>query len=246
MRWKCVCAYDGAAFQGWQSQPNALAVQDKIERALLEMLGRPVRIHGSGRTDAGVHALGQVFHFDADWAHGPKALVAALYTRLPDTLLIKSAKRVPAGFHARFSATTKRYHYRIRLGVAEPFETDYCLSMRGPLDLERMRAGADHLLGRHDFAPFGVSNGDLIEDKVKELSLARISQRGPRIRITMEAGGFLYHMARSIVGALIKVGLGRLDPEVIGQVMASGQRIPLIETAPAKGLFLERVFYQVR
>lgn len=246
MRWKCVCAYDGAAFQGWQSQANGLAVQDEIERALADLLRQPIRIHGSGRTDSGVHALGQVFHFDADWGHGSKALVAALTTRLPTSLLIRSAAPVSADFHARFSATGKRYHYRILVGVAGPHETATCLSLPGPLDLDRMKAGAAHLLGRHDFAPFGASNGDLIEDTVKDLRMARVSRRGPRIRITLEAGGFLYHMARSIVGALIKVGLGRLDPDVIGQVLASGRRIPLIETAPAKGLFLERVRYRTR
>jgi len=246
MRWKCVCAYDGGAFQGWQSQTNALTVQDEIEGALASLFKGDIRIHGSGRTDAGVHALGQVFHFDAAWRHGPDRLVAALSTQLPSSLLIKSAVRVADDFHARFDATGKRYHYRITLGPAEPHEVAYCLAVPGPLDVDRMRTAAGFLIGRHDFAPFSASNGDLIEDTCKELRLARISRRGRRLRVTLEAGGFLYHMARSIVGGLLKVGLGRLDPTVFEEVLSSGRRIPLIETAPAKGLFLERVFYSGR
>ena len=244
MRWKCVCAYDGGAFHGWQSQANARAVQDEIEDALASIFRRPVRIHGSGRTDTGVHAVGQVFHFDGDWRHGGRRLTAALATRLPPTVLVKSTVPVADGFHARFDATGKRYHYRILLGRAEPHEAAWCLALPGPLDLGLMREAAAVLIGRHDFAPFGASNGDEIEDTVKDLRCLRISRRGRRIRITVEASGFLYHMARSLVGTLLKVGLGRLSVAEVRRVLTTGRRIPLIETAPAHGLFLEKVFYR--
>ena len=243
MRWKCVCSYDGGAFHGWQSQANARAVQDEIEEALAALFNRPVRIHGSGRTDTGVHALGQVFHFDGIWAHGGDRLVAALGTRLPPTLWVKSAVPVADDFHARFDVSGKRYHYRINLGRAEPHEAAYCLSLPGPLDLAAMRKAAGGLVGRHDFAPFAASNGDEVVDTVKDLRVVRITRRGRHLRITMEASGFLYHMARSLVGTLIKVGLGRLGVEEVRAVLESGKRTPLVETAPARGLFLEKVFY---
>lgn len=243
MRWKCVCSYDGGSFHGWQSQANARGVQDEIEEGLASILKRPVRIHGSGRTDTGVHALGQVFHFDADWMHGGGRLVAALRTRLPPSILVKSAVVVSPDFHARFDTVGKRYHYRIVVGPAEPHEAATCLEVRAPLALGPMEEAARTLLGRHDFAPFSAGNGDVIEDTTKELRVLRIANRGRRIRVTLEASGFLYHMARSIVGGLLSVGMKRLDPNDVRRVLESGIRIPKVETAPAHGLFLERVFY---
>jgi tRNA pseudouridine38-40 synthase len=243
MRWKCVCSYDGGPFHGWQSQANARGVQDEIEEGLASILKMPVRIHGSGRTDTGVHALGQVFHFDSDWRHGGGRLVAALRTRLPPSILVKSAVVVPPDFHARFDAEGKRYHYRIIVGAAEPHEVATCLEVKGPLAYERMEETVPLLLGRHDFAPFSAGNGDVIEDSTKDLRLLRIVRRGRRIRITLEASGFLYHMARSIVGVLLSVGMRRLDPDDVRRVFESGARIPKIETAPAHGLFLEKVLY---
>lgn len=243
MRWKCVCSYDGGSFHGWQSQANARGVQDEIEEGLASILKRPVRIHGSGRTDTGVHALGQVFHFDADWGHGGGRLVAALRTRLPTSILVKSAVVASPGFHARFDAVGKRYHYRIIVGAAEPHEVATCLSVRSPLSLDLMEETARMLLGRHDFAPFSAGNGGVIEDTTKDLRLLRMTSRGRRMRITLEASGFLYHMARSIVGVLLSVGTKRLDPDHVRRVLESGIRIPKIETAPARGLFLEKVFY---
>ena len=124
-RWKCICAYDGTTFAGWQSQTGGNAIQDVIEKRLARILGAPVRIQSSGRTD-GVHALGQVFHFDADWRHGPEKLVAALRAGLPPAIQIKSARAVPPEFHARFSATGKTYIYFLYLGEADPFTRPVC------------------------------------------------------------------------------------------------------------------------
>jgi tRNA pseudouridine38-40 synthase len=246
MRWKCVCSYDGGSFHGWQSQANARGVQDAIEEGLAAILGTPVRIHGSGRTDTGVHALGQVFHFDADWRHGGDRLLAALRTRLPKSILVKSAVVAPPDFHARYDVLGKRYHYRIIVGPAEPHEVATCLSVRGPLELELMKETASMLIGRHDFAPFSAGNGDVVEDSTKDLRRLRITRHGRRLRITLEASGFLYHMARGIVGGLLSVGVKRLDPDDVRRVLESGIRVPRIETAPAHGLFLEKVFYASR
>ena len=169
--------------------------------------------------------------------------MAALRTRLPPSILVKSAVVASPDFHARFDAVGKRYHYRIIVGAAEPHEAATCLEVRAPLVLGLMEETAGILLGRHDFAPFSASNGDAIEDTTKDLRLLRIASRGRRIRVTLEASGFLYHMARSIVGVLLSVGMERLDPSDVRRVLESGIRIPKIETAPAHGLFLERVFY---
>jgi tRNA pseudouridine38-40 synthase len=243
MRWKCVCSYDGGAFHGWQSQTNARGIQDEIEEGLASIFKMPVRIHGSGRTDRGAHALGQVFHFDADWRHGGQRLVAALRTRLSPAILVKSATVVSSDFHARFDAVGKRYHYRVVVGPAEPHEVETCLAVTGPVAQDLMEEAARWLRGEHDFAPFSASNGDLIPDTTKDLRLLRVASHGRRLRITLEAGGFLYHMARSIVGGLLSVGMKRLDPDDVRRVLENGIRTPKIETAPAHGLFLERVYY---
>ena len=136
-RWKCVCAYDGTTFAGWQSQAGGTAIQDVIEARLAQIFKRPVRIHGSGRTDAGVHAHGQVFHFDAAWTHGADKLLFALRVLSP-AIQVKSVRAVPMTFHARFEAKGKRYEYRVHLGDADPFTRPWCWSVFGKLDFEAM------------------------------------------------------------------------------------------------------------
>jgi tRNA pseudouridine38-40 synthase len=158
-RWKCVCAYDGAGFTGWQSQPKRDSVQDAVEERLAAVLGVPTRTHASGRTDAGVHASGQVFHFDAEWSHGPGKLAAALRHRLPKAIQIVSVREAPADFHARFSATGKVYEYHIHMGDADPFTRPFCWAILKPLDLAAMRKAAALLRGRHDFKAFSALNG---------------------------------------------------------------------------------------
>jgi len=245
LRWKCVCAYDGTGFAGWQSQAigRGLAIQDVIEARLGAILGQPVRIAGSGRTDAGVHALGQVFHFDAAWPHGEEKLLSALRTGLPPTIQIKSARPVRAEFHARFDAHGKRYEYRVHLGDADPFVRPYCWSVFRPLDVEAMRTAASRLIGRHDFRAFTALNGPAREDTVRTLHRLNVLQRGRRLRIVCEGDGFLYKMVRSLAGALVSVGEGKLSPADLGAILASRQRTAAVQTAPAKGLFLVKVFY---
>lgn len=242
-RWKCVCAYDGGGFSGWQSQADGNAVQDVIERRLAEMFGRAVRISGSGRTDAGVHALGQVFHFDAAWRHGPAKLLAALKSGLPPAIQIKSARPVRGDFHARFQATGKRYEYRLQLGEADPFTRPYCWAVFRPLDFPAMAAAAEILRGRHDFRAFTALNGPEKEDTVRELRRLEIRRRGRQVRIIAEADGFLYKMVRSLAGVLVAVGEGRLPAARVGEILRSRQRTALVETAPPQGLFLVKVFY---
>ena len=242
-RWKCVCAYDGAGFGGWQSQPGAATVQDVIERRLAEIFGRALRIHGSGRTDAGVHACGQVFHFDAAWRHGPARLLAALRAGLPPAIQIRSLRAAPAGFHARFSAAGKTYTYDLHLGDPDPFTRPYVWAILRPLDLAAMKAAAAVLRGRHDFTAFSAMRGGGKEDAVRDLRRLDLARRGRRVRLTAEADGFLYKMVRSLAGVLVAVGEGRLTPAQVREILDSRRRTPLVQTAPPQGLFLRRVSY---
>jgi tRNA pseudouridine38-40 synthase len=246
-RWKCACAYDGGGFSGWQSQPRGDSVQDAIEGRLADVLGGHVRIHASGRTDAGVHASGQVFHFDADWSHGAEKLAAALRHRLARAIQIVSMREVSPDFHARFSAKRKVYEYRIHLGDADPFTRPYAWAILKPLDLAAMRKAASVLKGRHDFKAFSALNGAEPGDKagtVRDLTRLEVKARGRNLRIIAEADGFLYKMVRSLVGALVAAGEAKLTPAEIRSYLAHGVRTALVQTAPPQGLFLRQVLYR--
>ncbi|HEX2853042.1 MAG TPA: tRNA pseudouridine(38-40) synthase TruA [Opitutaceae bacterium] len=245
-RWKCVCAYDGTGFAGWQSQAagKGRAIQDVIEKRLAEIFGAPIRIHGSGRTDSGVHASGQVFHFDAEWRHGAAKLLAAFRVGLPPQIQVKSAQIVAADFHSRFTAKAKRYVYHLYHGHADPFAFPYFWSMQRPLDVPAMRAAAAVLRGRHDFRAFTAFNGQDQADAVRDLRRLEIVQRGKKLRIVAEADGFLYKMVRSLVGVLVSVGEGKLTPDRVREILLSKTRTERVLTAPPQGLFLDRVFYR--
>lgn len=242
-RWKCVVAYDGTAFDGWQSQPGGNAVQDVIERRLAEVLKTSLRIHGSGRTDAGVHALGQVFHFDAGWSHGADKLRTALQAGLPDSIQLRSVRRAAGDFHARYSAKGKTYRYELFLGRADPFAARYCWSFDRALDWDAIAEAAAVLRGEHDFKAFAAEGGTERESTVRHLRRLDVVRRGRRVRLVFEADGFLYKMVRSLTGALVNVGLGKLTPRDIAALLKSAQRTPRVQTAPPQGLFLVRVEY---
>jgi tRNA pseudouridine38-40 synthase len=246
MRWKCICAYDGTEFEGWQRQPNGRAVQNTIEAALSRISAQDVKIHGSGRTDAGVHARGQCFHFDADWKHSAEKLTRALHSNLPTTIQIRSIKQVSDAFHARFSVQGKRYTYRYHLGRAKPTDDRYVWACRDiPLDLEAMNKAAAHLVGTHDFTAYSASHSkDNDPNPVKTIHRLEIKQQGKHLILTTEGSGYLYRMVRSFVGALYSVGRGRLSPADISQILQSKRRTHRIVTSPAKGLSLDRVFYK--
>ena len=245
-RWKCTVAYDGGALAGWQIQPNAETVQSVIEARLAVVFKTHIDITGSGRTDSGVHARGQVFHFDAHWAHDSQKLLTALRIGLPPTIQILTARKVPATFHARFSAKGKIYHYDIcHGGFADPFTQAYTWSMARTLDVAAMRKAAKLLVGTHDFRSFTAIPGSGVEkeDTVRTVKRLDITTRGTRLRIAAEGNGFLYKMVRSLTGALVDVGLGRLSPEDIADILASRKRTQRVFTAPPQGLCLVKVFY---
>jgi tRNA pseudouridine38-40 synthase len=243
-RWKCLVAYEGTAFSGWQAQPDKNAVQDHIERRLAELLQTEVRIHGSGRTDAGVHARGQVFHFDGAWRHGAERLLAALRGGLPPVIQVRTAEVVAPEFHARFSAVGKIYHYHLVHGEwADPFAHSTTWSVPRRLDVAAMRAAAAALRGRHDFRAFSAFGGEERENTVRTLARLDLIEDGARLRVEAEAEGFLYKMVRSLVGALVYAGQGKLSPERIAALLAARERTAAVETAPPQGLFLMRVHY---
>jgi tRNA pseudouridine38-40 synthase len=243
-RWKCLVAYEGTEFSGWQAQPDKNAIQDHLEQRLGELLQVATRIHGSGRTDAGVHARGQVFHFDGCWRHGAEKLLAAMRGGLPPTIQVRRAEPVTEAFHARFSAVGKIYHYQIvHGGWADPFEFRHAWSLPRPLDLTAMRAAAAVLRGRHDFRAFSAFGGEERENTVRTLTRLDLHAKGDRLRVEAEAEGFLYKMVRSLVGALVYGGMGKLTPGRIEEVLASRERTGEIETAPPQGLCLMQVHY---
>ena len=245
IRFRCECAYDGTDFCGWQSQRGGGSVQDFIEGRLARIFKEPVRIHGSGRTDAGVHASGQVFHFDAAWAHPDGALLAALRSSNRADVRIKSLRRVGKDFHARYGATGKRYVYYMHKGVALPHLARSRWSLRGRApDPEKMNAAAELLLGEHDFTAFSASRGaGARENPVKTLRRLSVGSRGAELRLVAEGSGFMYKMVRMLAGALVDVGTGRLDADDIRKILASKKRGNYFQAAPAQGLFLQRVFY---
>ena len=245
MRWKCTCAYDGTDFDGWQRQRGGEAVQNYIERALSQIFNQPVKIHGSGRTDAGVHARGQCFHFDGDWPHNGGKLIRALHSMLPETLKITSIQHVSDDFHARHSAIGKRYIYRYYLGRASPLEQRYVWACRDvPMDFDAMQEAAKRLTGKHDFSAYGATHGkDSDPNPVKNVYRLDLVKKGKHITMTTEGSGYLYRMVRSFAGALYWTGRGRLTPDDISEILASKTRTQRIVTAPGTGLCLDRVFY---
>lgn len=243
-RFRCECAYDGTDFCGWQSQKSGGSVQDFIEARLGQILKKPIRIHGSGRTDSGVHATGQVFHFDAVWDHPAYALLAALRSTNRTDVFVKSLKRVGNDFHARYSAKGKRYVYYIHTGVALPHLARYRWSLKGlKPDIDKMNAAAEALVGEHDFTAFSASRGaNARENPVKGLRKLSASRRGAEIKIVAEGSGFMYKMVRMLVGALVDAGTGRLSKSDIEKILASKKGAIIFRRRPRAGCSSKRFF----
>ena len=190
-----------------------------------------------------VHALAQVFHFDASWTHGAEKLRVALQTRLPKTIRLKSIRAVRPDFHARFDAKGKVYRYHLFQGEADPFTTAYCWSVNRELDWPAMKAAAAILRGKHDFWAFSGENDRTYATTVRDLRRLDLARKGRKVTFTYEADGFLYKMVRSLTGALVNVGLGKLTLAEVGELLKTRKRIPSVLTAPPQGLFLVKVIY---
>jgi tRNA pseudouridine38-40 synthase len=246
MNHRLIIAYDGTPYRGWQIQGQAPTIQLHLESALATLWQQPIRVHGSGRTDTGVHARGQVAHFHApEKFQRPERLRDALNAHLPKTIRIGSAAFVPSSFHSRFSARGKEYHYRLLHGGNEsPFEVDYAWQLRRPLDIGSMREASRHLLGEHDFASFASNPGYGRESTVRTLYRIEFASRGNLLTLRFIGSGFLYRMVRNLTGALVRTGDGRLNPGDLGGILKQAKRAAAPPPAPACGLYLHRVYYR--
>jgi tRNA pseudouridine38-40 synthase len=241
---KVVLAYDGTDFVGWQRQAAGVSVQGLIEDALQPLEGRHVTVTGAGRTDAGVHALGQVASFTLSREIDAATVARAANARLPPEVRVVSAVEAEDGFHARFGARSKTYRYRIwNADFVSPFDRRYVWHLPGTLDVSAMDAAARLLDGRHDFSAFQAAENDAATT-VRTLYSSRVSIASPpQVHYDVAGDGFLRYMVRTIVGSLVEIGRGRHPPEWLRDVLVSGDRTLAGQTAPAAGLFLMGVHY---
>ena len=241
---KLVLSYDGTDFNGWQTQPGFRTVQDTLEKAIATLTGEErVRVNASGRTDAGVHAVGQVVNLFSNSTHLPDVLVRAINAHLPPDVVVREAADVPQAFDANRDAKHKLYRYIIHDGpVPDPFLRRYCCHSRHPLDVAAMRRAAEPLKGRHDFHSFETDWPNRMSS-VRTVTQLSVNRFGDYIWIDVEADGFLYNMVRAIAGTLINVGRGYWPAAQVAAILKAEDRTQAGPTAPAQGLFLVRVSY---
>jgi tRNA pseudouridine38-40 synthase len=236
--------YDGAQFAGWQTQQAGVSsVQETAEGAFSRVAGEPVSLVCAGRTDAGVHALGQIAHFDTTAQRGERGWVLGANANLPDSISVRWARAVPAHFHARYSAEARTYRYYVlnRLGRSALAAQRAALIYR-PLDVAQMVAAAALLLGEHDFSAFRAA-GCQARSPIRRLYALQVERFGDRIVIEATANAFLHHMVRNLVGLLLDIGVGKAPPPWAAAVLASKDRTQSSPTAPAEGLYFWKVRY---
>lgn len=240
---KLVIGYDGTGFHGFQRQAGLRTVQEEIESTLKNLLGHEVKIKAAGRTDAGVHAEGQVISFWTTCPIPTERLPIALNSLLPPDIIAKKATKVPPDFHPRFDATGRVYRYLIdNRKVPSVLLRPFAWHIPQPLDVEAMGKAAQYLIGVHDFSSFHASGSEL-GSTVRHMVKASVTKRNGVISITLEANAFLYHMARIIVGTLVEIGLGQREPDEMGAILYARDRKAAGKTAPPHGLCLLQVKY---
>jgi tRNA pseudouridine38-40 synthase len=247
MRYKLLIAYEGTHYHGWQVQFNGISIQQRIEEALSVILRHPAKITGSGRTDAGVHALGQTAHFDSDSQLDVHAALHSLNGLLPSDIRILSISEVAADFHARYSAKGKIYRYHLYLErVLNPFRRNFVWHVPFIKDLNAMRKAASLFTGTHDFTSFAneAHRGTASYDSVRRIDRIDFIQEKGGIALEFEGEGFLYMMVRNMVGILVEVGAGKRQPESIADILLLKDRKSAGQAAPARGLFLVKVLYE--
>jgi tRNA pseudouridine38-40 synthase len=243
-RLKLIVAYDGASFAGWQSQSHRNTVQDHLERAFKRVISGAVRIHGAGRTDAGVHALAQCAHVDVLKFLPTERWIKALNALLPSAIRVLRCRHVSKDFHARLSAKGKIYRYRIWTApILPPFEYRRVWHITQPLDLNILKSAAKHFAGTHDFAAFAANRGQPEQSTIRTINSVRVRKKGSCLTIEFDGNGFLYKMVRLMVGALVKCALGKMRIEEITSRLHAGKIGSARFAAPPEGLYLVRVRY---
>ncbi|MEN8151106.1 MAG: tRNA pseudouridine(38-40) synthase TruA [Planctomycetota bacterium] len=241
---RLVLEYDGSDFGGWQRQDNRITVQEVLEGALARHLGEPVTTVAAGRTDAGVHALGQTVSFRTESRIPPGGILHGANVHLPDTVAIREVADASPDFHAQRDAVGKHYRYRILTErVRRPVAGRFATRIGTPLDDRRMGEAAARLVGTHDFSSFRNA-GSVETSPVRTLTRLDITREDEYLSLDFEADGFLYRMVRNLVGTLLLVGRGAMDPETVGEVLLAADRCRAGPAAPAGGLCLVRVFYR--
>ncbi|TWT31935.1 tRNA pseudouridine(38-40) synthase TruA [Blastopirellula retiformator] len=242
-----IVSYDGTNYAGWQIQNDQPTIQESIEKALLSITGEKIRVTGSGRTDSGVHAIGQVVSFKTQSQLSADVLRRALNAELPADIVVRSSRNAASHFNAIDCATKKRYRYLLQEGrINDVFSRQYAWFVKKELDLPAMQAAAQHLIGEHDFASFEAAGSERLSTvrHVYDLQVAKSERHEfDKLAIEVEANGFLYNMVRIIVGTLVEVGKGKRPPEWVAEVLAAKDRTIGGMTAPAHGLYLLRVDY---
>jgi tRNA pseudouridine38-40 synthase len=235
--------YDGTRYKGWQIQSHAPSIQATLNAAVSQVAAEPVDCTGSGRTDSGVHAEGQVAHFDTQAHRPPRSWVLGINSNLPDDVNVLWATEVAAGFHARYSAVERLYRYRIvNRPVRSALERHRAWWVRRPLDASAMAAAAEHCCGEHDFSAFRAA-GCQSRTPMRNVTRLDVERRGCMVTIHVAANAFLHHMVRNLIGTLVRVGVGDADPDWVAAVLAGRDRALAGMTAPAAGLTLVSVRY---
>lgn len=243
-RYKATIAYDGSGFSGFQIQPEGRTVQGEIEKVLKNMhKGEEIRITASGRTDAGVHARGQVFHFDSPLEIPLASWEKALNAQLPKDIVVLNIEKVPSNFHARFDAIGKTYKYFVYTGnKRDPFRRNFMAHYPYAIQLEPIKQAIPFLIGTHDFTSFSSAKAE-VENKVRTIHSIDIEEKEDQIIFTFFGNGFLYNMVRIIVGTLMEVGAGKRNPDDINNILKAKDRQMAGKTAPPEGLYLWSVSY---
>ncbi len=235
--------YDGSTFSGWQTQSHARSVQHVLNAAIAVVADEPVSTAAAGRTDAGVHACGQVVHFDSSARRSLRSWLLGVNSNLPPDAALQWVRQVPGDFHARYSALARTYRYvLLNRDVRSALDRDRAWCLRGELQEGRMAAAAGYLLGEHDFSAFRGA-GCQARSPVRRLERLVVSRTADYLHIEVRANGFLYHMVRNIVGALVRVGSGEAEPGWLGELLAAKDRRLGAPTAPPQGLYLAEVHY---
>lgn len=242
---KMVLEYDGTRYDGWQKQGNTgNTIQAKLEQVLERMTGVPVEVHGSGRTDAGVHASGQTANAHLETRLSAQEIKAYMNQYLPEDIRVLSAEEVQPRFHSRLNAVSKIYTYYVDMAEkTSVFDRRYVYTLGERLDVDAMRAAAGNLCGTHDFKSFSTGKTGR-KSTVRTIWDIRIGVEGTKLKIEFFGNGFLYNMVRILTGTLIEVGQGKRSPQSMGQILEARERAQAGFTAPAKGLFLSAVFYE--